>query len=95
MISDWESDRVNHTSIDFHGVRGSTVVTCRSTSAAARAAQVVSLSGSPGRGRSPMKARWDRLGRPGLDRFGVTVTPGRQTVWLDEPDGPNRWTITV
>jgi methyltransferase of ATP-grasp peptide maturase system len=31
-------------------------------------------------------ARWDRLGRPGWERFGLTVTPeGAHTVWLDEP----------
>ncbi|MFH8381202.1 hypothetical protein ACH4E7_09680 [Kitasatospora sp. NPDC018058] len=31
---------------------------------------------------------WDDQGRPGFDRFGLTVTPGGQTVWLDGPDNP-------
>lgn len=30
--------------------------------------------------------RWTRLGRPGLDRFGMTVGPEGQRVWLDSPD---------
>lgn len=31
--------------------------------------------------------RWLSLGRPGIDRFGLTVTPdGRQHIWLDTPD---------
>lgn len=29
---------------------------------------------------------WEREGRPGHERFGLTVTAGRQTVWLDEPE---------
>lgn len=29
--------------------------------------------------------RWMRLGRPGLDRFGLTVGPDGQRVWLDSP----------
>lgn len=29
---------------------------------------------------------WVRSGRPDRERFGVTVAPGRQTVWLDEPE---------
>ncbi|GAA2084813.1 methyltransferase domain-containing protein [Actinomadura alba] len=29
---------------------------------------------------------WVRLGEPGRDRFGVTVTPEGQQVWLDSPD---------
>ncbi|MEY9212683.1 methyltransferase domain-containing protein [Thermobifida halotolerans] len=31
---------------------------------------------------------WRRSGRPDRERFGVTVTPESQTVWLDEPDHP-------
>ncbi|MFG2919464.1 methyltransferase domain-containing protein [Kitasatospora sp. NPDC048298] len=31
---------------------------------------------------------WRRRGRPGFDRFGLTVTPDGQTVWLDSPDNP-------
>ncbi|MCM3883328.1 methyltransferase domain-containing protein [Frankia sp. R82] len=29
---------------------------------------------------------WDGLGRPGCDRFGLTVTPEGQTFWCDQPD---------
>ncbi|MBK1785005.1 ATP-grasp peptide maturase system methyltransferase [Prauserella sp. ASG 168] len=37
---------------------------------------------------------WDTLGRPGWDRFGLTVTPdGFHQMWLDEPDGPFRWSL--
>ncbi|MFD7164150.1 methyltransferase domain-containing protein [Streptomyces violascens] len=28
---------------------------------------------------------WDTQGRPGFDRFGLTVGPGGQSVWLDTP----------
>ncbi|MER7771608.1 methyltransferase domain-containing protein [Kitasatospora sp. NPDC096140] len=31
---------------------------------------------------------WDDRGRPGFERFGLTVTPDGQTVWLDSPDAP-------
>jgi protein-L-isoaspartate O-methyltransferase len=30
-------------------------------------------------------SRWLTEGRPGLDRYGLTVTPGENVVWLDEP----------
>ena len=30
--------------------------------------------------------RWARLGRPALDRFGLTITPDGQHLWLDTPD---------
>lgn len=37
-------------------------------------------------------ARWLHLGRPALERFGVTVsTTGEQHVWIDSPDSENRW----
>ncbi|WP_233617352.1 methyltransferase domain-containing protein [Actinomadura sp. WAC 06369] len=32
--------------------------------------------------------RWEARGRPDASRFGVTVTPDGQTVWLDEPGNP-------
>jgi protein-L-isoaspartate O-methyltransferase len=35
---------------------------------------------------------WCDLGQPGWDRFGLTVTPNAQTLWLDEPGGEHRWT---
>lgn len=39
-------------------------------------------------------ARWLRLGRPGLERFGVSVTPdGAQHVWIDSPESENRWEL--
>ncbi|MFE2414124.1 methyltransferase domain-containing protein [Kitasatospora sp. NPDC059408] len=31
---------------------------------------------------------WEAQGRPGYDRFGLTVTPEGQTAWLDSPDNP-------
>lgn len=34
---------------------------------------------------------WVDSGRPGHDRFGLTVTPDGQHVWLDEPD--NAWPL--
>lgn len=35
---------------------------------------------------------WEAQGRPGHDRFGLTVTPEGQRVWLDEPD--QSWSLT-
>ncbi|WP_344959097.1 methyltransferase domain-containing protein [Actinomadura miaoliensis] len=32
--------------------------------------------------------QWIRWGRPALERFGLTVTPDGQRVWLDEPGNP-------
>ncbi|QKW18992.1 hypothetical protein HUT16_07870 [Kitasatospora sp. NA04385] len=32
--------------------------------------------------------RWTAAGRPGYDRYGLTVTPTGQTAWLDDPDTP-------
>lgn len=32
-------------------------------------------------------AAWQAAGRPARDRYGLTVTPDRQYLWLDEPDG--------
>ncbi|MGW7445431.1 methyltransferase domain-containing protein [Kitasatospora sp. NPDC054795] len=31
---------------------------------------------------------WNDRGRPGFDRFGLTVTSATHTVWLDSPDNP-------
>ncbi|MGH3902733.1 MAG: hypothetical protein ACRDTE_00800 [Pseudonocardiaceae bacterium] len=36
---------------------------------------------------------WHRHGQPDWDRFGLTVTPHRHTVWLDAPAGDHRWRI--
>ncbi|WP_316528461.1 methyltransferase domain-containing protein [Kitasatospora brasiliensis] len=32
--------------------------------------------------------QWVAAGRPGYERYGLTVTPTGQTAWLDEPDNP-------
>lgn len=37
--------------------------------------------------------RWVDHGRPGWRRFGLTVTDDAQTVWLDDPEGPDRWAL--
>ena len=36
-----------------------------------------------------------QLGRPGWDRFGLTVTPGRQWVWLDSPHSNHTWPLPL
>jgi protein-L-isoaspartate(D-aspartate) O-methyltransferase len=36
-------------------------------------------------------AAWHRTGRPGRDRFGYTVRPDRQWIWLDDPAGDVQW----
>ncbi|MBA2322787.1 MAG: methyltransferase domain-containing protein [Pseudonocardiales bacterium] len=37
---------------------------------------------------------WDRHGKPHWDRFGLTArSADSQTVWLDDPDDKNRWSI--
>jgi methyltransferase of ATP-grasp peptide maturase system len=36
---------------------------------------------------------WQSLGRPARDRFGLTVRPDRQDLWLDDPDGAHRWSL--
>jgi protein-L-isoaspartate O-methyltransferase len=38
-------------------------------------------------------ALWRREGRPERERFGVTVSGGRQWAWLDEPGGPYAWPL--
>lgn len=38
-------------------------------------------------------AEWLALGQPARDRFGVTVEPERQELWLDQPDSPHRWPL--
>ncbi len=32
--------------------------------------------------------RWERAGRPDPDRYGITVTPEGQAIWLDAPEHP-------
>ncbi|MFI9624775.1 methyltransferase domain-containing protein [Streptomyces sp. NPDC052042] len=36
---------------------------------------------------------WKREGRPGRERFGITVRDGREWAWLDDPDGPYAWPL--
>ncbi|MGW7430228.1 methyltransferase domain-containing protein [Streptomyces sp. NPDC054861] len=36
---------------------------------------------------------WQREGRPERERFGVTVSEGRQWAWLDDPAGPYAWPL--
>lgn len=35
------------------------------------------------------------LGQPTWDRFGLTVTPQQQTVWLDDPDDGEKWLLSA
>jgi hypothetical protein len=36
-------------------------------------------------------AQWRQLGRPGWERFGLTVTAERHCIWLDSPEGEHTW----
>ena len=36
---------------------------------------------------------WRYLGRPTRERFGITVDPEHQYLWLDSPDSPHRWPL--
>ncbi|HVV21724.1 MAG TPA: ATP-grasp peptide maturase system methyltransferase [Pseudonocardiaceae bacterium] len=38
-------------------------------------------------------AEWQELGQPARDRFGVSVGPDGQELWLDQPDGRHRWPL--
>jgi hypothetical protein len=31
---------------------------------------------------------WIQAGKPARQRYGLTITPGQQTIWLDHPDQP-------
>lgn len=35
--------------------------------------------------------QWTTLGQPRWDRFGLTIQPHRQTIWLDLPDSGHSW----
>ncbi len=40
--------------------------------------------------------RWSALGRPGRERFGLTITGDRrQVVWLDDAASPHRWEMST
>jgi hypothetical protein len=36
---------------------------------------------------------WLSLGRPTRERFGITVNPDHQHLWLDTPDSPHQWPL--
>jgi methyltransferase of ATP-grasp peptide maturase system len=36
---------------------------------------------------------WRSLGRPTRERFGITVEPDHQELWLDAPTSPHRWPL--
>jgi protein-L-isoaspartate O-methyltransferase len=36
---------------------------------------------------------WSTLGEPSWERFGLTVTPNQQRVWLDTPTSPHTWSL--
>jgi methyltransferase of ATP-grasp peptide maturase system len=38
-------------------------------------------------------AQWHELGQPRRARFGITVDPHTQELWLDRPDSPYRWPL--
>ena len=40
-----------------------------------------------------LHVRWTELGKPTRERFGLTVARGEHTLWLDDPRGPDRWTL--
>lgn len=71
---------------------------CRLTVAAAGTAQGRFIGPSPfmpmrDQSTSPkaMQAaeqRWIEAGKPDCTRYGITVTPQSQTIWLDSPDNP-------
>jgi hypothetical protein len=40
-----------------------------------------------------IRRTWRSLDKPPRERFGVTVTPHRQAIWLDTPDSAHTWPI--
>jgi methyltransferase of ATP-grasp peptide maturase system len=38
-------------------------------------------------------SRWLELDQPQRSRFGISVDPGGQKLWLDRPDGPYQWAL--
>ncbi len=37
--------------------------------------------------------QWQACNQPYRERFGLSVTPGRQWIWLDTPDSPHTWDL--
>jgi Protein-L-isoaspartate(D-aspartate) O-methyltransferase (PCMT) len=42
---------------------------------------------------APVLAYWDNAGRPGIDQFGLTITPQHHTLWISSPSSPQQWTL--
>jgi protein-L-isoaspartate(D-aspartate) O-methyltransferase len=38
-------------------------------------------------------SHWERTGRPQRERYGVTLSQGREWAWLDDPEGPCNWPL--
>lgn len=38
--------------------------------------------------------QWTELGRPRRDRYGISITPGMQWAWLDDPAGEQQWLLS-
>jgi len=36
---------------------------------------------------------WTSLGRPGWERFGLTVTKDQQAIWFDTPSDAHQWSL--
>lgn len=36
---------------------------------------------------------WEREGRPGRERYGITVSGDHEWAWLDDPEGPYAWPL--
>lgn len=36
---------------------------------------------------------WAELGEPGWERFGLTITPDHQWIWLETPDSEHHWPL--
>lgn len=57
----------------------------------------VVYQGGPRRLWDLIERNWElylRLGKPGMDRYGITVTQDRQQfIWLDSPDSEHRWQL--
>ncbi|MZD07508.1 methyltransferase domain-containing protein [Streptomyces sp. SID5785] len=51
------------------------------------------VAGSGGADAREVLRVWEREGRPGRSRFGVTLDAGRVSVWLDDPAGPHVWGV--
>lgn len=39
------------------------------------------------------RAHLDNAGRPGIDQFGVTITPQYHTLWIGSPGSTQQWRL--